>query len=75
MRWTFEYSLEKRKVKDRTFKNGWSRQNNVPPKMFLSQSLEPVTVLPYMMKALSDVIKLMVLEMGRVSWLLQLDSI
>lgn len=43
--------------------------------MFLSQSLEPVTVLPYMMKALSDVIKLMVLEMGRVSWLLQLDSI
>lgn len=37
--------------------------------MFLSWSLGPVTVFPYMEKALSDVIKLMVLEMRRVSFL------
>ena len=32
-RWTFENSLRKREAEDGTFKSGWGRQNNAPPRM------------------------------------------
>jgi len=67
MRWTFEYSLEKRKVKDRTFKNGWSRQNNVPAKMSLSRPWAPMNMLITRQKELCKWDSITDFEVGRLS--------
>lgn len=44
-------------------------ENNDPfPNMFTPQSLEHGTILPYMTKGTADVIKVLDLEIRRLSW-------